>query len=80
MHPDLDLVKLYLKPLLIGELSPEEPSQERHKSVSEVSGLRNMWRDVDKSQLIISSHTQELIIFCEKLAIMPGGACNSKNE
>uniref|UniRef100_A0A8C9D3J6 Cytochrome b5 heme-binding domain-containing protein n=1 Tax=Panthera leo TaxID=9689 RepID=A0A8C9D3J6_PANLE len=33
MHLDLDIVKLYLKPLLIGELAPEEPSQERHKSV-----------------------------------------------
>ena len=54
MHLDLDIVKLYLKPLLIGELAPEEPSQERHKSVSGVSGLRNMWRDEDKGQLIIS--------------------------
>jgi hypothetical protein len=40
MHLDLDIVKLYLKPLLIGELAPEEPSQERNKSVSEVSGSK----------------------------------------
>ena len=45
MHPDPDIVRLYLKPLLIGELAPEEPNQERNKNVSEVSGLRSMWRD-----------------------------------
>lgn len=50
MHLELDIVKLYLKPLLIGELAPEEPSQERHKNVSEseVSALKSMWRDGDK--------------------------------
>uniref|UniRef100_A0ABI7YG36 Cytochrome b5 heme-binding domain-containing protein n=1 Tax=Felis catus TaxID=9685 RepID=A0ABI7YG36_FELCA len=51
MHLDLDIVKLYLKPLLIGELAPEEPSQERNKSVSGVSGPLNIWRDGDKGQL-----------------------------
>ncbi|XP_055280108.1 fatty acid desaturase 2-like protein FADS2B isoform X3 [Moschus berezovskii] len=32
MHPDPDIVRLYLKPLLIGELAPEEPNQERNKN------------------------------------------------
>ncbi|XP_021103987.1 fatty acid desaturase 2-like protein FADS2P1 isoform X2 [Heterocephalus glaber] len=32
MHLDLDIVKLYLKPLLIGELASGEPSQERNKN------------------------------------------------
>lgn len=54
MHLKLDIVKLYLEPLLIGELSPEEPSQERNKNVSEVLGPRCMWRDGDKSQLTFS--------------------------
>uniref|UniRef100_A0A452RF66 Cytochrome b5 heme-binding domain-containing protein n=1 Tax=Ursus americanus TaxID=9643 RepID=A0A452RF66_URSAM len=36
MHLKLDTVKLYLNPLLIGELAPEEPSQERNKNVSEL--------------------------------------------
>lgn len=53
MHLKLDTVKLYLKPLLIGELAPEEPNQERNKNVSEVSGPRSMWRDGDKSQLTL---------------------------
>ncbi|VTJ67477.1 Hypothetical predicted protein [Marmota monax] len=34
MHLELDIVKLYLKPLLIGELAPGEPNQERNKNVS----------------------------------------------
>lgn len=38
MHLDLSIVQLYLKPLLIGELSPEEPSQEKNKNVSTASG------------------------------------------
>ncbi|CAI9153618.1 unnamed protein product [Rangifer tarandus platyrhynchus] len=33
MHPDPDIVRLYLKPLLIGELAPEEPNQERNKNL-----------------------------------------------
>ena len=45
MHPDPDIVRLHLKPLLIGELAPEEPNQERNKNVSEVSGLKSMQRD-----------------------------------
>uniref|UniRef100_A0A452UVT1 Fatty acid desaturase 2-like protein FADS2P1 n=1 Tax=Ursus maritimus TaxID=29073 RepID=A0A452UVT1_URSMA len=36
MHLKLDTVKLYLNPLLIGELAPEEPGQERNKNVSEL--------------------------------------------
>ncbi|XDB57482.1 hypothetical protein AB1E18_010923 [Capra hircus] len=51
MHPDPDIVRLYLKPLLIGELAPEEPNQERNKNVSEVSGLRSMWRDGTRAYL-----------------------------
>lgn len=72
MHLKLDIVKLYLEPLLIGELAPEEPSQERNKNVSEVLGPRRIWRDGDKIQLTFSSYIQELIIFCETPAIMPG--------
>ncbi|KAJ1075570.1 hypothetical protein K5549_015666 [Capra hircus] len=52
MHPDPDIVRLYLKPLLIGELAPEEPNQERNKNVSEVSGPKSMWRDEEESRLV----------------------------
>lgn len=38
MHLNLSTVRLYLQPLLIGELSPEEPSQEKNKNVSTAAG------------------------------------------
>uniref|UniRef100_A0A8C6FVS9 Cytochrome b5 heme-binding domain-containing protein n=1 Tax=Moschus moschiferus TaxID=68415 RepID=A0A8C6FVS9_MOSMO len=54
IHPDPDIVRLYLKPLLIGELAPEEPNQERNKNVSEVSGLKSMQRDEDELYFRVS--------------------------
>lgn len=48
MHLDPDIVRLYLKPLLIGELAPEEPNQERNKNVSEVLGPKSVWRDEEE--------------------------------
>lgn len=47
MHLELDMVKLYLKPLLIGELAPGEPNQERNKNVSE-SQEAGTWKDGNK--------------------------------
>ncbi|XP_058544987.1 fatty acid desaturase 2-like protein FADS2B [Neofelis nebulosa] len=47
MHLDLDIVKLYLKPLLIGELAPEEPSQERNKSSQLVEDFRELRRTLE---------------------------------
>uniref|UniRef100_H0XYB0 Cytochrome b5 heme-binding domain-containing protein n=1 Tax=Otolemur garnettii TaxID=30611 RepID=H0XYB0_OTOGA len=45
VHLDLDLVQLYLKPLLFGELAAGEPSQERNKNLSEVNvSSFYMWR------------------------------------
>nr|A8MWK0.2 PUTATIVE PSEUDOGENE: RecName: Full=Putative fatty acid desaturase 2-like protein FADS2B; AltName: Full=Fatty acid desaturase 2 pseudogene 1; AltName: Full=Fatty acid desaturase 2B, pseudogene [Homo sapiens] len=43
MHPELDIVQLYLKPLLIGELAPGEPSQERHKNSQLVKDFQELW-------------------------------------
>ncbi|KAG8511261.1 Fatty acid desaturase 2-like protein FADS2P1, partial [Galemys pyrenaicus] len=66
MHLDLDVTRLYLKPLLIGELAPEDPSQERNKNVSEFSGLMSVWRDgprIFRSQLV--EDFQELRRSCE---------------
>ncbi|XP_025783944.1 fatty acid desaturase 2-like protein FADS2P1 [Puma concolor] len=47
MHLDLDIAKLYLKLLLIGELAPEEPSQERHKSSQLVEDFRELRRTLE---------------------------------
>lgn len=47
MHLDLSMVKLYLKPLLIGELSPEEPSQEKNKNAQLVEDFRELRKTLE---------------------------------
>uniref|UniRef100_A0A8C1XXJ6 Fatty acid desaturase 2 n=1 Tax=Cyprinus carpio TaxID=7962 RepID=A0A8C1XXJ6_CYPCA len=39
-HPDLPLVRKYMKPLLIGELEASEPSQDRQKNAALVEDFR----------------------------------------
>uniref|UniRef100_A0A4W2D434 Cytochrome b5 heme-binding domain-containing protein n=1 Tax=Bos indicus x Bos taurus TaxID=30522 RepID=A0A4W2D434_BOBOX len=47
MHPDPDIVRLYLKPLLIGELAPEEPNQERNKNSQLVEDFQELRRTLE---------------------------------
>ncbi|XP_045412750.1 fatty acid desaturase 2-like protein FADS2B [Lemur catta] len=47
VHPELDVVQLYLKPLLIGELAPGEPSQERHKNAQLVKDFQELRNTVE---------------------------------
>ncbi|XP_045642463.1 fatty acid desaturase 2-like protein FADS2B [Ursus americanus] len=47
MHLKLDTVKLYLNPLLIGELAPEEPSQERNKNSQLVEDFQELRRTLE---------------------------------
>ncbi|OBS59439.1 hypothetical protein A6R68_09436, partial [Neotoma lepida] len=47
MHLDLSIVQLYLKPLLIGELSPEEPSQEKNKNPQLVEDFRELRKTLE---------------------------------
>ncbi|EGW01529.1 Fatty acid desaturase 2-like protein [Cricetulus griseus] len=47
MHLDLSIVQLYLKPLLIGELSPEEPSQEKNKNPQLVKDFRELRKTLE---------------------------------
>ncbi|KAI4581173.1 hypothetical protein MJG53_010715 [Ovis ammon polii x Ovis aries] len=47
MHPDPDIVRLYLKPLLIGELAPEEPNQERNKNSRLVEDFQELRRTLE---------------------------------
>ncbi|XP_044115264.1 fatty acid desaturase 2-like protein FADS2B [Neovison vison] len=47
MHLKLDIVKLYLEPLLIGELAPEEPSQERNKNPRLVEDFQELRRTLE---------------------------------
>ncbi|XP_057585320.1 fatty acid desaturase 2-like protein FADS2B isoform X2 [Hippopotamus amphibius kiboko] len=47
MHPNLDIVRLYLKPLLIEELVPEEPNQERNKNPQLVEDFQELRRTLE---------------------------------
>uniref|UniRef100_A0A9L0J097 Cytochrome b5 heme-binding domain-containing protein n=1 Tax=Equus asinus TaxID=9793 RepID=A0A9L0J097_EQUAS len=47
MHPQLDVVQLYLKPLIIGELAPGEPSQERNKNSQLVEDFQELRRKLE---------------------------------
>ncbi|KAI4581172.1 hypothetical protein MJG53_010714 [Ovis ammon polii x Ovis aries] len=47
MHPDPDIVRLYLKSLLIGELAPEEPNQERNKNSRLVEDFQELRRTLE---------------------------------
>nr|XP_020767991.1 fatty acid desaturase 2-like protein FADS2P1 isoform X2 [Odocoileus virginianus texanus] len=51
MHPDPDIVRLYLKPLLIGELAPEEPNQERNKNSRLVEDFQKLRRTLEAMNL-----------------------------
>ncbi|KAK2496644.1 hypothetical protein MC885_009751 [Smutsia gigantea] len=55
MHLELDIVKLYLKPLLIGELAPEEPSQERHKNSELVEDFQELRRTLETMNMFNAS-------------------------
>ncbi|XP_023612353.1 fatty acid desaturase 2-like protein FADS2P1 isoform X3 [Myotis lucifugus] len=47
MHLELDIARLYLKPLLIGELAPGEPSQERNKNAQLVEDFQELRRTLE---------------------------------
>ncbi|XP_059565335.1 fatty acid desaturase 2-like protein FADS2B isoform X6 [Myotis daubentonii] len=47
MHLEIDIARLYLKPLLIGELAPGEPSQERNKNAQLVEDFQELRRTLE---------------------------------
>ncbi|XP_012602097.1 fatty acid desaturase 2-like protein FADS2B [Microcebus murinus] len=51
IHPKLDVVQLYLKPLLIGELAPGEPSQERNKNSELVKDFQELRKTVEDMKM-----------------------------
>ncbi|XP_005408038.1 PREDICTED: fatty acid desaturase 2-like protein FADS2P1 [Chinchilla lanigera] len=68
MHLDLDIVKLYLKPLLIGELAPGEPSQERNKNPQLVEDFQELRRTLEAMNMFdahpgfFSLHLAQILI------------------
>ncbi|XP_036282422.1 fatty acid desaturase 2-like protein FADS2B isoform X8 [Pipistrellus kuhlii] len=55
MHLELDIARLYLKPLLIGELAPGEPSQERNKNAQLVEDFRELRRTLEAMNMFSAS-------------------------
>nr|XP_019568967.1 PREDICTED: fatty acid desaturase 2-like protein FADS2P1 [Rhinolophus sinicus] len=55
MHLELNIVQLYLKPLLIGELGPEEPSQERNKNSQLVEDFQELRRTLETMNMFSAS-------------------------
>ncbi|CAO2596653.1 Fatty acid desaturase 2-like protein FADS2B [Lemmus lemmus] len=51
MHLDLSIVRRYLQPLLIGELSPEEPSQEKNKNPQLVEDFRQLRKTLESMNM-----------------------------
>ncbi|XP_043923383.1 acyl-CoA 6-desaturase isoform X2 [Protopterus annectens] len=50
-HPDLNYVRKFLKPLLLGELAPEEPSQDRDKCAKLVEDFRALRKTAEDMKL-----------------------------
>uniref|UniRef100_A0A8C5RW89 Cytochrome b5 heme-binding domain-containing protein n=1 Tax=Laticauda laticaudata TaxID=8630 RepID=A0A8C5RW89_LATLA len=54
-HPDITFVKKFLKPLLIGELAPGEPSQDREKNPQLVEDFRALRKTAEDMKLFKSN-------------------------
>ncbi|EHA97428.1 Fatty acid desaturase 2-like protein [Heterocephalus glaber] len=69
MHLDLDIVKLYLKPLLIGELASGEPSQERNKNPQLVEDFQELRRTLEAMNMFDANlgfffvHLAQIMVF-----------------
>ncbi|XP_069479993.1 fatty acid desaturase 2-like [Ambystoma mexicanum] len=50
-HPDTNFVRKFLKPLLIGELAPEEPSEDRGKNSEQVEDFRALRKTAEEMDL-----------------------------
>nr|AYG96562.1 fatty acid desaturase 2 [Lepisosteus oculatus] len=51
-HPEPNLVRKFLKPLLIGELAPGEPNQDHQKSEAVLRDFRALRESVEKMELL----------------------------
>ncbi|XP_033270097.1 acyl-CoA 6-desaturase isoform X1 [Orcinus orca] len=55
-HRNLDFVRKFMKPLLIGELAPEEPSQDHSKNSQITEDFRALRKTAEDMNLFKSSH------------------------
>uniref|UniRef100_A0A8D2J097 Cytochrome b5 heme-binding domain-containing protein n=1 Tax=Varanus komodoensis TaxID=61221 RepID=A0A8D2J097_VARKO len=54
-HPDINFVRKFLKPLLIGELAPGEPSQDRGKNAQLLEDFRSLRKTAEDMDLFKAS-------------------------
>uniref|UniRef100_A0A8C9PAG7 Acyl-CoA 6-desaturase n=1 Tax=Spermophilus dauricus TaxID=99837 RepID=A0A8C9PAG7_SPEDA len=68
-HPDLDFVRKFLKPLLIGELAPEEPSLDRGKSAQITEDFRNLKKTAEDMNLFKTNHLFFFLLLAHIIAM-----------
>ncbi|XP_012518173.1 PREDICTED: fatty acid desaturase 2 [Propithecus coquereli] len=68
-HPDLDFVRKFLKPLLIGELAPEEPSQDRGKNSEIIEDFRALRKTAEDMNLFKPNHLFFLLLVAHIIAM-----------
>ncbi|XP_048216742.1 fatty acid desaturase 2-like protein FADS2B [Perognathus longimembris pacificus] len=69
MHLDQDIVKRYLKPLLIGELAPGEPSLERNKNPQLVEDFQKLRRTLENMNMFNGNLAFFFLHFAQILAL-----------
>ncbi|XP_004874355.1 fatty acid desaturase 2 isoform X4 [Heterocephalus glaber] len=72
-HPDLELVCKFLKPLLVGELAPEEPSLDRGKSSEITEDFRALKRMAENMDLFQTDHLFFLLLLAH-IVVMESAA------
>nr|KAF6279425.1 fatty acid desaturase 2 [Pipistrellus kuhlii] len=68
-HPDLSFVRKFMKPLLVGELAPEEPSQDRGKSSQITEDFRALRKAAEDMNLFKSNHLFFLLLLAHIIAM-----------
>ncbi|XP_003464388.1 fatty acid desaturase 2-like protein FADS2B [Cavia porcellus] len=74
MHLNLNVVKLYLKLLLIGELAPGEPSQERNKNPQLVEDFQELRRTLEAMNMF-EARLQFFFLHLAQILILEVLAC-----
>uniref|UniRef100_A0A2I2ZH03 Fatty acid desaturase domain-containing protein n=1 Tax=Gorilla gorilla gorilla TaxID=9595 RepID=A0A2I2ZH03_GORGO len=68
-HPDLEFVGKFLKPLLIGELAPEEPSQDHGKNSKITEDFRALRKTAEDMNLFKTNHVFFLLLLAHIIAL-----------
>ncbi|XP_049470932.1 acyl-CoA 6-desaturase-like [Panthera uncia] len=68
-HRDLDFVHKFMKPLLIGELAPEEPGQDHGKNSQITEDFRALRKTAEDMNLFKSNHLFFLLLLAHIIAM-----------